>query len=33
MLEEKSFAIAGDEPGSVSMNRYLRLGGEKVEEA
>ena len=32
MLEEKGFGIAGDEPGSVSMNRYLRLGGEEEEE-
>ena len=29
MLEEKGFGIEGDEPGSVSIIRYLRLGGEK----
>jgi hypothetical protein len=26
MLEEKGFGIEGDEPGSVWMNRYLRMG-------
>jgi hypothetical protein len=29
MLKEKSFGIVGDEPGSVRMNRYLRLGEEE----
>ena len=29
MLEEKGFGIAGDEPGSVRMNRYLRRGKEE----
>jgi hypothetical protein len=28
MLREKGFGIAGDEPGSVSINRYLRFGNE-----
>lgn len=26
MLEEKGFGIVGDEPGSVWMNRHLRMG-------
>ena len=29
VLEEKGFGIAGDEPGSVRMNRYLRRGEEE----
>ena len=34
MLDEKGFGISGDEPGSVSLNRYLwSSGGENVEEA
>ncbi len=31
MLKEKGFGIAGDEPGSVRMNRHLRLGGDGEE--
>jgi hypothetical protein len=28
MLEEKGFAIEGDEPGGVQINRFLTPGGE-----
>ena len=27
MLDEKGFGMTGDEPGSVLINRFLRLGG------
>jgi hypothetical protein len=30
LLEEKGFGIAGDEPGGVQMNRYLRMGEEET---
>jgi hypothetical protein len=32
MLEQKGFGVAGDEPASVGINRYLRLGGDKERE-
>jgi hypothetical protein len=32
MLEEKGFGVEGHEPGSVRMNRHLRMGGGKRDE-
>lgn len=29
MLEEKGFGVAGEEPALISVNRYLRTGGDR----